>query len=242
MKQALGQSWHVLRRSPSIVVPAMILGVICGGIAQVLAARGLSSLGFFGNLDAQGDGAFFAFLWTIVGLAWYLLSTILMIAVTTGMAHAAWTRGSGSLADALAPMRRSSARFFELLAILVCLDAVAATLVIPTFALSIPAFLAFFVYAIPGTLLDDRSGVDALVRSMAMTWGKFGVTFGVVIMLLLIALGGALISVLAGALPLGLKLAGWMLLGGATAFATLVLTGAYLGLPERPAAVPPSAT
>jgi hypothetical protein len=242
MTGGIGTSWQLLRRSPSIVLPAMGVGLACGAVAHILASRGLASFGFFGDLDAQGDGAFYAFLWTIVGLAWYMLGTMLMVAVTTGMAHAAWTSESTVLADSLAPFRRSGPQFLGLLAILISLDIVAATLVIPTFALSIPAFMASFVYAIPGTLLDHRTGVDALVRSIGVAWRAFGVTFGTIAGLLLLALAGSSIGLLAGPLPLGMKLAGWTVLGAATAFATVVLIGVYEAQSERPLGVPPSAT
>lgn len=228
------RAWNVLRANWVIVVPAVVVGVAGAAAANALANAGVVSWSFFGDMNAQGPAAFLSFLGTIVAIALRMVAAVVAIAFTAGMAAAAWSGGTARFADGAAAFRRSGIQAFFALVLLSVLGLVAAALVVPTFTLSVWAYLVFLIYTMPAVLVGKRGATDAIVDSITLAWRSFGVTLAVVLLIIALAIAGGVLGDLLARLPFIGNMLGWIVMEAVVAYAAVVVVGEYLQL--RPSA------
>lgn len=230
----LARAWRLLSRNWIIIVPSIVIGAISAAAATVLSAGGWLSWGFFSDLNQTGPAGYWAFLATIVAMGLRIFAAVVAIAFTCGMAAAAWSGESAHFADGAAALRRSGLRAFGALIILTVLGLVAAALFIPTFGLSVLAYMVFMLYAMPAVLVGNRGAIDAIVESIALSWRSIGVTFVLVVLIAALAVAGGMLGSLLERLPFLGQLLGWVLMEAVVAYATLVVVGEYIQLLTPP--------
>lgn len=230
------RAWNVLSRNWIIVVPSILVGAIGAAIATALAGSGWLSWQFFGDLNQTGQSGYLSFLASIVAMALRIVGAVVAIGFTCGMAAAAWRRGTAHFADGAEALRRNGVHAFVALVILTLLGLVAAALFIPTFGLSVLAYMVFMLYAMPGVLVGNRGATDAVVESIALSWRSFGVTFLLVVLIAVLAVAGGLLGDFLSRVPFLGQLLGWVIMEIVVAYATLVVVGEYiqlLGAPDQ---------
>lgn len=238
VRATFARAWEVLRSNLIITVPAIVIGIVGAAAAQVLSNAGLLSWSFFGDMNAQGPGAFWQFLETIVAIGLRMVATVVAIAFTAGMAAAAWTRGTARFSDGAAAFRRNGVQAFFALVLLTVLGLVAAALAVPTFALSVLAYLIFLLYAMPAVLVGNRGATDAVVESITLAWRSFAVTLALVLLIIGLAIAGGVIGDLLARLPFVGDALGWIVMEAVVAYAAVVVVGEYLQLRPTPDQAP----
>jgi hypothetical protein len=226
----LARAWDLLRRNWIIIVPSVVIGAVSAAAATVLARSGWLSWQFFGGLNDQGPGAYWSFLAAVVAMALRLVVAVIAMAFTAGMAAAAWTRGRAVFADGTAVFRRNGLHAFFALLLLTLIGIFAAALLLPTFGLSVLAYMTFMLYAMPAVLVGNRGAVDGIVESIGIAWRSFGVTFVLVLLIVALAIAGGMLGNLLEHLPFLGALLNWILMEAMVAYATLVVVGEYLQL------------
>ncbi len=232
--ETLLRAWTLLCSNWIIVVPSIIIGIVSAAIATALSRSGVLSWAFFGDMDVQGPGGFWMFFGTIVAMGLRIVAAVAAIAFTAGMAAAAWKEGSARFSDGALAFRRNGLQAFFALLILALLGVIVAALIVPTFGLSVLAYMTFLLYAMPGVIVGSRGAVEAIVESITLAWRSFGVTFVVVLLIIALAIGGGWLGDLLSRLPFLGELLGWIVMELVVAYATLVVVGEYLQL-GRPA-------
>ena len=230
MSEIFGRSFVLLRSNWIIVLPSLVVGMISAGAAYVLASSGILSWQFFGDLNAQGEDAFWMFAATIVAFGLRILGALVAIAFTTGMAGKAWESGRTRIGDGVQAFRRSGFQALLALVVLFLIGLAAAALVVPTFGISVLIYMIFILYTMPAVIVGGRSAPDAIIESIRLAARNFGVTFAVVVLIILLAVAGGLAGDLAGRLPLVGEIIGWLVMEGVVAYATLVVVGEYIKL------------
>jgi hypothetical protein len=202
----------------------LIIGVIVG-FAQ----------GLFGNSgDDSSTGSLASSLGQavaqIVLIVITLVGAIANTAFTTGMAGAAWERGTATLADGKRAFERDSGHIFVAMVGLFVLGLVAAILAVPTLGLALLAYLLFFIYTMPAAVVGERRGFDALAESARITTKRFWTTLIVVVLIGVIAVAAWFIILALRWAPFIGPLIGAILDEIAIAYFTLVVVGEYLNL------------
>jgi hypothetical protein len=226
----LARAWSVLSRNWIIVVPSIFVGAAGAALSTVLARTGWLSWQFFGDLNETGQSGYLAFLATIVAMALRIVCAVVAIAFTCGMAAAAWRRGTARFADGAEVLRRNGLHAFVALVILTLLGLVAAGLFIPTFGLSVLAYMVFMLYAMPGVLVGNRGAIEGIVDSITLAWRSFGVTFLLVILIVVLAIAGGVLGNLLSHVPFLGQLFGWIIMEIVVAYATVAVVGEYVQL------------
>lgn len=234
MTQTLRRALLLLRRNPSIVVPSIVVALLGALAAHALSDSGYLSWGFFADLGAQGPSAFWQFLATIVALGLRVLGALVAIACTIGMADAAWSTGRATLRDGLEALRRDGAQVLAALLLLFLIGLVASALVIPTFGVSLLAYMIFMLYAMAAVVVADRAAPDAIVESVQLAARNLGITFVLVVLIVGLAIAGALLGDLAARIPLLGQAISWVFEQAVVAYATLVVVGEYAKLRTAP--------
>jgi hypothetical protein len=232
MSEVFRGAWVLLRRNPIIVVPSIIVALVSAALEHVLSVSGVASWDFFANLDAQGTGAFWMFLGTIVELGIRILGALVAIAFTVGMAGAAWSNGRATLADGLAALRRDWFQALLALGVLFLIGLAAAALLVPTFGISVLLYMVFLLYTMPGVIVGDRSATEATIESIQLAARNFGVTLAVVLLIVVLAIVGGIAGDALGRVPLLGTIIDWIVMEAVVAYAMLVVVGEYVRLPK----------
>lgn len=224
------RAWNLLSRNWTIVLPSIAVGLVSAAAATALSNSGWLSLSYFADLNEQGPGAFTAFLATIVAMGLRIVAAVVAMAFTAGMAAGAWSRGAARFADGAAAFRRNGLQAFFALILLTLLGLFAAALFIPTFGLSVLAYMVFMIYAMPGVLVGNRGAIEGIIESIGLAWRSFGVTFAVVLLIIALAVAGGLLGDVLERVPFLGQVLGWIVMEAVVAYATLVVVGEYLHL------------
>lgn len=224
------RAWNVLSHNWVIVVPSLVVGAITAVVATVLSRSGWLSWQFFGDLNEGGPSGYLAFLATIAAMTLRIVAAVVAIAFTCGMAAAAWSRGQARFADGAASLRHNGVQAFAALVLLTLLGLVAAALLIPTFGLSVLAYMIFMLYAMPGVLVGNRGATEAIVESISLAWRSFGVTFLLVVLIAVLAVAGGLLGNLLAHVPFLGELLSWIVMEAVVAYATVAVVGEYIQL------------
>lgn len=185
-------------------------------------------------MSSGGASAFWGFLATVVAVALRILGALVAIAFTTGMAAAAWDRGTASLADGAQAFRRDGLQVFFALVMLFLIGLVASALLWPTFGLSLLAYMIFMIYTMPAVVVGGRAAQDAIVESVGTAASNFGVTLLLVVLIIALAVIGGLLGYGTGRIPFLGEAVSWIVMEAVVAFATLVVVGEYLKLRKAP--------
>lgn len=185
-------------------------------------------------MSSGGASAFWGFLATVVAVALRILGALVAIAFTTGMASAAWDRGTASLADGAQAFRRDGLQVFFALVMLFLIGLVASALLWPTFGLSLLAYMIFMIYTMPAVVVGGRAAQDAIVESVGTAASNFGVTLLLVVLIIALAVIGGLLGYGTGRIPFLGEAVSWIVMEAVVAFATLVVVGEYLKLRKAP--------
>ena len=218
LTQIVGESWRLFVRNPLIVAPGIVISLFAR-IFQVLLLPGPDA--------TPGEKIVGTVLVDVV----QLLGSVASIALTTGMAAAAWESGHCTLSDGWRAFARDGGQVFVALVGLLLIATGAAVLFPFTFGLSAIAFGFFCLYVMPAAIVRERQGFAAIRESWRIAYDRVLPTLGIVLGLFLIfvALGvlAAFLAIIPGVGPLPASLAGSLLGGAAIAFGTLVIVGEY---------------
>lgn len=240
------RAWELLTHNWVIVVPALVVGIITGAALYVLAAYADISFGSLSDLNGSGIGVFTSFIGSTIAVLVRILGAIVSIAYTTGMAGAAWQRGTATLADGRAALKHDALQVFVAIVLLFILGIIAAVFMEFTFYLTILLYAIFVLYTMPAVIVGGRPAVEGLIESFQIAWKNFRTTLIVVALILLIAVAGGFVAGLLHGIPFVGQVGELVLTEAVVAYATLVVVGEYLALrptlESRPSAPqPPSA-
>ncbi len=226
VENVFARSWALLQRNWIIIVPGLVIGLVVGIINQLLAPptyvdpdAGVVVMGgsFLGGI-ARG----------LVGFSLAVLAFIANQAYTTGMAGAAWERGTTTLADGAASFQEDAGRIVMTALGLFVLGAVAVVLAPFTLGLSLLALLVFALYAFPAAIVGNRPGFSSIAESFAIARARFMPTLIVAVLICAISFVVALLAGLLRFAPLIGPILGACIIQAFVAFATLVIVGEYL--------------
>lgn len=226
VENVFARSWNLLTRNWIIIVPGLVIGLVVGIIGALLApptyvdpdASVVVVGGSFLGGVARG----------LVGFALTVLAFIANQAYTTGMAGAAWERGTTTLADGAASLQEDAGRIVVTALGLILLGIVAVGLAPFTLGLSLLALLIFALYAFPAAVVGNRPGFSSIAESFAIARARFVPTLVVAVLICAIALVVALLGGLLRFAPLIGPILTACITQAFVAFATLVIVGEYL--------------
>ena len=219
------RAWGLLTRNWVIIVPGVIVGLIVGLVnALVLAPAYIVSSGDVTITRTVGVGG--GLLAGLVALVGYIVT----VAYTTGMAGAAWARGTATLGDGTVAFQRDVGRIVLVGIGLVVLALVAAIIALPTLGLSLLAFYLFTLYAFPSAIVGDRQAMDALTESFRLTIARFVPTLIIAIVIAVLSVIGHVIGGAFSFTPLIGPVVSAVITQAVVAYATLVIVGEYLNL------------
>lgn len=218
---------QLLTRNWIIVLPAVVIGFVTNFAVQALAGASDVSLS---DLNGSGPAMFAAYLTSMIIAAIQILGSVLSIAITTGMAGAAWTKGTATLGDGFAAFAKHPWSATGAILLLIVLGFVAGALIIPTFFISVIAFAVFFIYTMAAVLVGAKSPVDAIVESCTIAAANLRTTLLVVFLIFAVAVVAGFVAHLSSAVPLAGPVLEAVLTYTAVAYGTLVVVGEYLQL------------
>lgn len=218
-----GRSWHLLTRNWILIVPGLIVGLVVG-IAQAVFGGGSGDQP--GSVAAAVGQAVAGLILAVISI----LGAIANTAYTTGMAGAAWERGSTTLVDGRRAFDRDATHVFVAMIGLFVLGVVAAILAIPTLGLALIAYLLLFIYTMPAAVVGERRGLEALGESYRIATKRLGTTIIVVVLIAVISIIAWLIMLSLRFVPFIGPLVAAIIDQVALAYFTLVVVGEYLNL------------
>lgn len=224
------RAWQLLTSNWIIIVPGIIIGIVAGILTTLIVAAAVPQVVYDVNGNATGmtgGGAWWTLaLAPIIGI----IATILSITYTTGMAGAAWQRGTTTLADGAASFREDAGHVLMAMILMIIGGIVAGILAPFTLGLSMLAFLLFFIYTMPSAVVGNRPGMEAVQESFQMVLHAFGTTIVIVLLIFVIGLIAGFIGAALHFIPYIGPIIGQVLQMIVVAYSTLVIVGEYLKL------------
>jgi len=237
VESVFSRAWQLLSSNWIIIVPGVVVGLIVGIINGLLTPHYYTSADYQNNPGlamASVGGAFVrAILIAGVGVLGYIATT----AYTVGMAGAAWTRGTTTLADGSAAFQERSGNVVMTAIGLIGLGIVAAILALPTITLSLLAFWIFTLYAMPAAVIGNQPGFSAIMQSFQIATKRFVPTLIIAILIAVISFVLGLVTLPLHFVPFLGPIVSSVITQVVIAFAMLVIVGEYLAL--RNEATPP---
>lgn len=234
LESVFSRSWTLLSSNWIIIVPGLIVAVLVGLIVGFLTFSGILA-------GTAGAGAFSLALAAGLAMLVAVLGAIISIAYTTGMAGAAWERGTATFSDGAQAFRRDGTQTLLAIVLLFLMGIVAAFLSIFTFGLALLAYAIFVIYTLPAVIVGDRPAIDAIKDSFNLAAKNFLPTLIIVVLIGIIsAIGGFLGANIFGFMG---KIVSAIIQQAIVSFATLVIVGEYIklrGTANVMAAPPPS--
>lgn len=217
----------LLLRNWTIVLPAIVIGFVTNFTLQVLTGASEMSLSDF---NGSGPVMFEAYFTSIVAFAIQIFGSVLTIALTTGMAAAAWGRGTATLGDGFSAFTKHPWSATGAILLMMLLGFAAGALIIPTFFISVIAYAIFFIYTMAAVLVGEKPPVEAIVESCTIAAANLRTTVLVVLLIFVVALAAYVLGRFAGAIPLAGPFLEAVLTYAVVAYGTLVVVGEYLQL------------
>lgn len=224
------RSWQLLSSNWIIIVPAIIIGIIAGLVSALFTPQVYTD-------PVTG----FPTIHSMVGLPWGaaiaigsfvgLIGSILTLTVTTGMAAAAWSRGSATLADGMETLGRPNVTSAML--VLAAVALVLSLLTMVTFGLAaIVEIVVFFflIYTLAAAVVGGFGGADALKESFDVAKTSWLTTLIVILLLAVVAFLVGLITLPLHFIPFLGPIIAAALQGIVVAYFSLVLVGEYKAL------------
>jgi len=233
VESVFSRAWELLTRNWIIVVPGIVIGAIVGVLNELLGPHVVYSAdGSVASVTGSfGSGVLLGLIGTIAYIA--------TVAYTTGMAGAAWQRGSTTLADGSAILQRDAARIFLVAICLIVLGAVAAVLAIFTLGLAILAFFLFTLYVFPSAIVGDRGVAESISESFRITLARFVPTLILGILIFVMRLLAGIIGGVLHIIPFLGPIVGGILVQIVISYVTLAIVGEYVNL-RAAGAIPPA--
>jgi hypothetical protein len=241
VENVFSRAWELLSRNWIIIVPGIVIGLIVGIINGLLTPHTPTSaeiqndpalaMASLGNLFIRGALA------ACVGILGYIATT----AYTVGMAGAAWTRGTTTLADGSAALSERSSNILMTAIGLILLGILAAFLAIPTLTISLLAFWIFTLYSMPSAVIGNNAGFSSIGESFRIATKRFVPTLIIAILIAVISFVLGLLTLPLHFIPFLGPIVSAIVTQIVIAFAMLVIVGEYLSLRSAAAVVPPSA-
>ena len=182
----LNQSWLLFRKNWIVALPPVIGTVIVAlGVAPLLAAVAFAVVGAIrvphvvpasaGWSIGLGSGAAFAIgIGVAVAFAISVAVSLYSVAASYGMADAAWSRGTTTLADGWAAFRRRSGALSVAGLAVFGVALAALLLALPTLGLSLFAFPLVTLYVVPSVVAGGRGGFAAVGESFRLVRRSLG--------------------------------------------------------------------
>lgn len=224
VESTFGRSWELLRSNGAIVVPGLVIGFVVGVIDYFLAPHTEYVAGY--AVGSWWTAASASILLILVNLAGFILAQCYM----TGMAGAAWQRGTATFADGARAFQRDASNVFIALVGLFIALIVAAILALPTLGISALLYFYFFIYTFPAAIIGERPGFAAMGDSFRIAGRRVAPTLIVTIMISVILWIGHLIGTVLHFIPLVGPIIAAILIQLVLAYVTLVVVGEYLAL------------
>jgi hypothetical protein len=230
VESVFSRAWELLSSNWIIIVPGIVIGLIIGIINGLLTPHAYSSADYQNNPGlamASLGGVFIrAIIIGCVGIVGYIATT----AYTVGMAGAAWTRGTATLADGSAVFKDDAGNILITGIGLLGLGIVAAILALPTFTLSFLALYVFTLYAMPAAIIGKRPGFSSIAESFQIAAKRFWPTLIIAIIIAVISFIIGLVSLPLHFIPFLGPIISAVVTQVVIAFAVLVIVGEYLSL------------
>ncbi len=209
-----GRSWVLLVRNPALVVP----GIIAAGISAFASVVIVSS-------DSASDAQIV--ITHTFGLLVRIFATVLAIAVTTGMADAAWRTARGAFKDGLVAFRREGGHVFVALIALLLLGILAALAAPYTFEIPLGVYAYCCLYTMPSAVVGERPGLVAIGESTKIAFMRPVATLVILAGVSALALAFGSGAQIVQMTPYVGSLLGSIVVQAVIAYATLVLVGEY---------------
>jgi hypothetical protein len=238
-----GRSWELLSGNWIMLVPGLVIGIVAAVIVFFLVSAGVIGGVGLGAMGAGGAGFGALAMAGLLSAIIALVSVILTISYTTGMAGAAWRSGRATLDDGAAAFRKDAGSILVAVVLLIVLAAVAALLLVPTIGLSVLAFILFFMYTFASVIVGGHSGAEALGDSARIAMKNFLTTLLLLVLICVVAFVAGWVGGLFRQIPLLGGIISMVIQQIVAVYATLVIVGEYIKLSTPPAVVaaPPSA-
>ncbi len=230
VESVFSRAWELLSKNWIIIVPGIVIGLIVGIINGLLAPHVYTSAEYQNDpgLAMSSLGGMFV-RGIIIGCVG-LLGYIATMAYTTGMAGAAWARGTTTLADGSAAFQEEAGNVLMTAIGLVLLGIVAVILAIPTLGLAFLAYTIFTLYAMPAAVIGKRPGFSSIAESFRIAAKRFVPTLIIAVVIFVIGFVLGLLSVPLHFIPLLGPIVTAVIQQCVLAFAMLVIVGQYLTL------------
>lgn len=233
IENVFARAWSLLTKNPIIIVPGAVVGLVLGIVQAVIAPHprtfdsSADTLGA-GTALAAGAGIFAA---AAISFALGVLAFLITQTFTTGMAGAAWEKGTATLADGSASFREDAGR---LLAAVVLIAVVGIVATVVTLGLGWFVVLFFAMYVVPAVVLDNYGAIPALRLSATISTKRFLSTIIIIVMLFVIGLLVGLLALPFAFVPFIGPIVLAIVSQAVTAYATLVIVGEYLSARRAP--------
>jgi hypothetical protein len=219
LSNIFSESWRLLVHNPAIVLPGILIG-FAKSLLEVAISPGL-------------EGGTAQHVATIVlGYVIQLVATIASIAFTTGMAAAAWERGTGTFGDGWSALTRDGGRVAVAFLGVLLLGGIAGILIAYTYGLSAIAFGFFCLYVMASAVVGERNGLAAIRESWTIAYERvvqtLGIAFGLFVIFLAVGIAAEAVALVQGVGALPAAILATLLIGATLAYASLVIVGEYL--------------
>ncbi|HZO93532.1 MAG TPA: hypothetical protein VFB22_07160 [Candidatus Baltobacteraceae bacterium] len=237
VESIFSRSWDLLQRNWIIVVPGIVIGIVMGVLRTLLTPSVTYTTigGTTVTTGSLGAGLLSGLLLACLGLIAFIANQ----AYTTGMAGAAWMRGTTDLSDGAAAFQRDAGNVLVTFIGLILLGIVAGVLAIPTLFLSLFVFFVFVLYAFPAAVVGNVPGFGAIAESFRITMARFVPTLVLGILIFVMSIIAGIIGAALHFIPFLGPIVGQILMQIVVAYATLVVVGEYLNLRGSGAIPPP---
>ena len=248
VESVFSRAWTLLSSNWIIIVPGIVVALIVGVISALLTPHVYTASDYQNNpgLAMASVGGLFirGLILGCLGIVGYIAT----VSYTVGMAGAAWTRGTATLADGSAAFQQDAGNVLITALGLFVLGIVAVVLLIPTLTLSVLALYFFTLYALPAAIIGKRPGFSSITESFQIALKRAVPTLIIVIVLGVIKVVVGLLTVPLVFVPFLGPIIGNVITNIVLAFAVLVIVGEYLslrgsaGVEPPPSAYPPGPT
>ncbi|MGH7716020.1 MAG: hypothetical protein ACREML_08495 [Vulcanimicrobiaceae bacterium] len=224
VESTFGRSWELLKNNGVIIIPGLIIGFVLGVIDYFIAPHTEYIAGY--GVTSWWAAASASILLVLVNLAGFILAQCYI----TGMAGAAWQRGTATFADGTHAFERDASNVFIALIGLFIALIIAAILALPTIGISALLYFYFFIYTFPAAIIGERPGFAAMGDSFRIAARRVAPTLIVTIMITVILWVGHLIGAVLHFIPLVGPIVAAIIIQLVLAYVTLVVVGEYLAL------------
>jgi len=215
-----GRSWRLLRSNWLIVVPGLVVGAVSGIVTQLLLPVNADLSGPLADVPAS-------IATTLAVNVVAIVAALLSIAYTTGMANAAWERGTATFADGRRALQRDTGRILVAMLALGLIGVVAALLAPYTALLSLAAYAFLCLYTMPSAVVGERNGLAAIAESARMAYAYALPTLLTILAIFAIGIVVGILAALVDLMPLLGHVLSAIVLQAVVAYVTLLVVGLY---------------